>query len=74
MCLFLFDQTTISHFPMCDDRLLKPHWMKILVYFSRYHVNPPYILLWQYYCAWRYDTFMGNFSLFYSTYKMVNYK
>ena len=31
---------TISPFPMCEDRLLKPHWMIILVYFSRCHVNP----------------------------------
>ena len=37
--------------------------MIILVYFSLCHANPRLILLWPCYCAWRHDTFLGNFSL-----------
>jgi len=36
--------------------------MIILVYFSLCHANPLLILLWQYYCAWWRNAFIGNFS------------
>ena len=52
---------TILPFRMCEDWLLKPHWMIILVYFAQCHANPSLILSWQYCCAWRHDTFIGNF-------------